>query len=43
MKDSQLYVICSAIYIAPHLNAPVGIFCGLYLACFALYCGWKKS
>lgn len=43
MKDSQLYIVCAAVYLAPHLSTSAGIASSVWLACYAVYCGRKKS
>jgi hypothetical protein len=43
MKDSRLYVVLSAIYLAPHFLPSAAIVTGVYFAACALYAMWKEA
>lgn len=43
MKDSRVYAIMAAIYLAPHVSKWVAIGTGCYMVLCALYAMWKEA
>jgi hypothetical protein len=43
MKDSRIYLVLSAIYLAPNVTKTFGIAMGVYLAVCMFYAMWKES